>query len=177
MVMMELFLIILCHDASKQPTNEIPTKYRHISRDYQTSIRHDVRHEQQCEHFLQSASQTERFGTTAQLPAIYFPNITPTTGKVIIVPVWVFHGKWNNERVVGERAPLSSTKLGVGVRLVARIQGSPPPVGGRVRWPVCGWEEEKGEAEHECWSKFSQVPAAFQINPPTTGRSVPALFQ
>ncbi len=50
-----------------------------------------------------------------------------------------------------ERAPPASTQLGVGIRFgpVTRIPGS-PPVGGSVHWPVCGWEKEKGEVEHEC---------------------------
>lgn len=69
------------------------------------------------------------------------------------------HSNFNNDRVVGDMPPppsLSSTKM----KLVARISGS-APVGGSVHWP----EMEKGEVEPKSWSKFSQVPAALQINP------------
>lgn len=75
-----------------------------------------------------------------------------------------FRAKWNNDGVLGDGAPLSSAEM----KLVARISGS-GPVGGSVHWP----ETEKGEVGHKCWSKFSQVPAALQINP-TTGWALSA---
>lgn len=104
---------------------------------------------------------------------------TPNQSQVT-VHLGVLHGKWINKRLVedkwGKRAPLACAQLAVWAGLVARIPGSPPVVSS-VHWPVHGLEEKNWEAEHECWSKFSQCPAALQINPPTAGISVPALFQ
>lgn len=50
-----------------------------------------------------------------------------------------------------ERIPLTSTQVGVGFRLgpVARIPGFPPGVRS-VHRPVCDWDKENGEVEHEC---------------------------
>lgn len=110
----------------------------------------------------------------------YLADAKPTTRTPVTAHLGVLHGKWINKRLVedkwGERAPLASAQLAVWVRLVARIPGSPPVVSS-VHWPVHGLEEKNWEAEHECWSKFSQCPAALQINPPTAEISVPALFQ